>query len=78
MVAQAPVLPQQTKSGFAKLVAWVSGTGIGGALSVLYDWRVLAIILFFIAVAIALFVDIRHMRSAVTRWLTGGSGEVGS
>ncbi len=75
MASPSPNLPQQTKSGFAKLVAWVSGTGIGGALSVLYDWRVLAILLFFVAVVIALFVDIRHMRSAVTRWLTGGSTE---
>ncbi len=75
---QPTVLPQQTKSGFAKLIAWVSGTGIGGALSVLYDWRVLAILLFFIAVGIALFVDIRHVRSAVTKWITGGGGEVGS
>jgi len=68
--AELPTKP--AKRGLAKMFAWVSGVFGTGALSVFYDWRVVALLLFAAAVLIAIFVDIRHVRGLIRQW----TGEV--
>lgn len=63
------------KRGLAKAAAWISGVFSTGALSIFYDWRVIALLLFAAAILIALFVDIRHIRALVRKatgdWIGG-------
>ena len=64
---QADVVPKPT--GLWGMLSKIGAVFTGGAAALFYDWRVVAILAFAIAVAIALFVDVGHIRRLINNAL---------
>ncbi len=66
--------PPKAKGGLWGIMAKIGAVFSGGGAALFYDWRVVSLVLFAVAVLVALFVDVRHIRRIVSETIEKSFG----